>query len=112
MDRRHHAARAADRPARWWAGEREQAGEAFDRGALFVAEMSCGAGGEDEQFVLLVMQLERVAGEVFDLLRVSEIIVLPVASSRVRTISRCAWSSIISSPTRAKCVARHIITLV
>ena len=56
-------------PASSIVGKREgkQAGEALDRSALFVAEMSFGPGREDEQFALFGMQLERIAGEVLDL---------------------------------------------
>ena len=64
--------------------------------------MRSGPGGKDEQLLVAVLQLKRVAGEVGDLIPVSAMMVLPVAARRLRTVSRCAGSSIISSPTRAK----------
>ena len=70
MDRRHHAARAPagqlDRGKR----EREKPGEAFDRRALCGREMRSGPGGKDEQLFVAVLQLERVPGEVGDLIPV------------------------------------------
>ena len=68
MDRRHHAARAAAGQLDDGQSQRQQAGEAFNGGPLFVAQMTGGSGGKDEQFGFFVMQFERVADVVLDLL--------------------------------------------
>ena len=50
--------------------EREDPGEAFDRRALCRREMGSGPGGKNEQLFVVVLQLERVPGEVGDLVPV------------------------------------------
>ena len=112
MDRRHHAARAAagqlDRGKR----EREESGEAFDRRALCGGEMRSGPGGKDEQLLVAVPQLKRVPGEVGDLIPAQGDDGFAGCRKGLRTVSRCAGSSIISSPTSASWVPTHNMTLV
>ena len=70
MNRREHAAGAAAGELDCGEIERNYLCETLDYGALFVAQMLQSAPRKDEQFTCVVLQLEGVPGEVFNLLSI------------------------------------------